>query len=77
MTNVTFPESFQISEHHVVPGATQWTFIKPNGNNISIVGGGFGLYGDGINTFEMYDFDEDEPRGYMTKEEINDYLRSL
>mgnify|MGYP003658114345 CR=1 FL=1 len=74
---ITFPESFKSESHEVVPGATQWIYTKPNQSKISIVGGGYGLCGDGINTFEMWDFDEDEPRGYQTKEEINEYLKSI
>jgi hypothetical protein len=72
-----FPDSFKCSVHQVVAGAKQWKAVKPNGTIISIVGGGPGLYGDGVNTFEMYDFDEEVPRGYQRIEEINSYLASL
>lgn len=42
---------------------------------ISIVGGGSGLYGDGIATFEMWDTKNmDEPEGYMTTDDINQWL---
>lgn len=73
---ISFPQSFTINIHPVVPGATQWLFRKGE-KTISIVGGGMGLYGDGVESFEMYDFDEDGPRGYQTVEEINEYLESL
>ena len=76
MTNSqTFPESFKRKIHSVVPGATQWVLKDEEGNTvISVVGGGYGLYGDGVRTFEMYDFREEEPQGYLTKEEINKHL---
>jgi len=71
----TFPESFKSKIHPVVPGATQWVLENEEGKTvISVVGGGSGLYGDGVRTFEMYDFREDEPQGYLTKEEINEHL---
>lgn len=72
-----FPENFEKKPHPVVPNAIQYIGIKPNGQTISIVGGGKGLYGDGINTFEMWDFDEEEPRGYLNKEKINEYLSNI
>lgn len=42
-----------------------------------IVGGGSGsgLYGDGVNTFEFWDFREDMPKGCLTTEKINDLLK--
>ena len=41
---------------------------------ISIVGGGHGLYGDGVKTFEMYDFRESDVQGYLSVDEINMHL---
>lgn len=74
----TFPESFSVEAHGVVDGATHWKLNHPKTGNIviSIVGGGYGLYGDGINTFEMYDLREDEPRGYLSIDEINEHLKN-
>jgi hypothetical protein len=48
----------------------------PNGTNVSIVGGGSGLYGDGDTTFEVWFSDEDEPRGWVSREEINEEFAS-
>jgi hypothetical protein len=42
---------------------------------ISVIGGGFGHYGDGVTTFEMYDFREEDPQGYLTVDEINEHLK--
>lgn len=74
---MTFPEDFKLTLHSIVPGAIQYKATKPNGTIISIIGGGMGLYGDGDTTFEMWDMDEEEPRGYMTKDQINEYLSKL
>jgi hypothetical protein len=64
-----FPEDFR-EVAHPIKGARRWIFEE-----ISVVGGGVGIYGDGINTFEMWDFREPQPQGYLTKEEINLHLQ--
>jgi hypothetical protein len=74
--NLIFPQDFERTTHKVVPGATQW--LWKNGDiKISIVGGGQGLYGDGVVSFEMYDFREDDVQGYLTVEEINNHLKKF
>lgn len=73
---MNFPNDFTEINHPVVPGARQWLLKKEGETIISIVGGGSGLYGDGISTFEMYDFREDGPQGHLSKEEINQHLQS-
>ena len=68
-----FPSKFIVQEHEIIPGAVQ--FLYPEYDpKISVVGGGFGLHGDGINTFELMDFTTDKVFGYMTAEEINQYI---
>jgi hypothetical protein len=77
MRILKFPEDFTGKPHRVVPGAYQWLFEYNNDTDemISIVGGGSGLYGDGITTFEMWDTKNmDEPQGYMTTDDINQWL---
>jgi hypothetical protein len=68
-----FPYDFERTTHKVVPGATQWLW-KNDDITISIVGGGEGLQGDGVVSFEMYDFREDDVQSYLTVEEINNHL---
>lgn len=71
-----FPDDFEEKDHENIPGATQW-ILKKNGEvAVSVVGGGRGLYGNGITTFEMWDFRDNEPKGYLSKEEINKHLES-
>lgn len=43
----------------------------PNGHAISVVGGIKGLYGDGVKTFEIWKSTEQDPRPYLTPEEID------
>jgi hypothetical protein len=77
---IKFPEDFEKGPHHMIAGATSWLLKNEQGKTlISIVGGGKDgyLYGDGINTFEMYDFSEDGPRDYLTEEEINEHLKDF
>lgn len=77
MKTLKFPEDFTKNRHHIVPGAYQWLFEYKNETNdmISIVGGGSGLYGDGIASFEMWDTKNMyDPQGYMTTDDINQWL---
>lgn len=71
---IKFPDDFEQRAHPVIPMAKQWRWPNWDDTKISIVGGGTGLYGDGKRTFEMWDYDEEQPRGYMTATEINEYL---
>lgn len=87
MKTLIFPDDFEKKAHSVSPGATQWLLKTPEDYKgeaitniaagqtiISVVGGAMGLYGDGVNTFEMWDFREDEPQAYLSKEDINAHL---
>ena len=76
-SKLSFPDSFEKMNHPVIEGANQWLLKENNEIVISIVGGGKGLYGNGITTFEMWDYREDEPRGYLTKDDINNHLNNL
>jgi len=71
-----FPEDFTVSKHPTMPGGKQWILKKDNEVIISIVGGDYGVYGDGVDTFEMWDYREDMPRGYLTKDAINIHLEN-
>lgn len=72
-----FPKDFKKKKHPIVPNATQWLLHDSKGNVIiSIVGGGTGLYGNGTSTFEMYDFSEDGPKGWLSKIDINEHLKN-
>lgn len=73
-TPLIFPQDFNECMHAIVPGASQWTAPTNGKIVISIVGGGYGLYGDGINTFEMYDFRESDVQGHLSTDEINEHL---
>jgi len=74
--NLIFPQDFERITHQVVPGATQWYWT--NGDiKISIVGGGQGLMGDGVVSFEMWDFREADVRGYLNLKEINKHLKKF
>jgi hypothetical protein len=70
-----FPEDFISKKHAVIPNAKQWVLEKDNKTVISIVGGSPSTYGNGVTTFEMYDFREGEPQGYLTKDAINKHLQ--
>lgn len=81
MKTVKFPDDFVKLDHDVIPGAIQFLYTYKNSNTnemISVIGGGIDsvpIHGDGVRTFEMWDTQNmDDPRGYMTKEEIQEWL---
>ena len=69
-------------------GCVQAKHELPNGITISIVGGSYGLCGDGIETFEVAAWHKeghewimlsefDDVVGWQTKEEINEIIKKL
>lgn len=50
---IFFPTDYNMTAHPVIPNATQFKPCEEQPIFISIVGGGLGLYGDGIETFEL------------------------
>ena len=73
--------------HHVVHGGVQATVDFPNGYGASVVGGGSGLYGNGITTYELavthgnvlcYSTPiTDDVLGWRTKDEITASLQAI
>jgi hypothetical protein len=75
MKIIKFPEDFILIPHAVIPGAKQW-YYETKYSCISIVGGASGLWGDGVNTFEMWDQRFPDPEGYLTIDDINTHLQN-
>lgn len=61
---------------HHIPGAVYSRLNFSNGHYISVVGGPH-LYGDGVNTFEIWASSEDSPEGYLSKSEVTDRMFDL
>ncbi len=86
MKTIKFPEDF-VKRPHPNFGSSSYMYERyknafqycyPNfeENKISIIGGSDMFYCDGTdNSFEMYDFREDEPQGYLTADQINEHLQ--
>ena len=74
---ITFND-LKFQPHSVVPNAIRTYVEFPNKKWISVVGGGTGLYGDGVSTFEVLSSDnEDNPLSYLSKEEVTIELLKL
>lgn len=71
---IRFPESFNKKAHEIIKDCTHWEFENYN-CKISIIGGGYGVYGTGVTTFEFYDFADDKVIPYLTIDEINELLK--
>jgi hypothetical protein len=48
-----------------------------NGHRMSVVGGGIGVYGDGVTTFEIWRSCDDNVKGYLTAEEVTEEMVEL
>jgi len=55
-------------------GAVQAVMKFENGHSISVVGGGNGLYGDGVTTFEIWASWQDDVKGWLTKDEVTEAM---
>lgn len=67
-------EDLEFKPHSGIPNAVHAFLEFPNGTNVSVVGGPYSLHGDGVNTFECWYSEEDEPRGWQSKYQINQEL---
>ena len=61
--------------HQAVPKGVAAVMYFPLGDNgengwFSVVGGGSGLYGDGVSTFEVLADGMDDPLTYLSKEQV-------
>jgi len=71
-------ENLVFKSHPNGMGGVQATGNFPiNGKWYSVVGGGIGLYGDGVTTFEVWGDDMDDPIGYLTKDEVEEWLLDM
>lgn len=81
MATAVFPDDFQKKPHPISPAlgraAWQWALYDQAGEmKVSVVGGCEPiLHGNGIDTFEMWDFADPEPLNWLSAEEINKHLQ--
>lgn len=77
-TPARFPDDFHSQEHPYCKECTAYRFYDFTGDNtqVLVLGGGLGVKGDGVTTYELIDyrFDGGEPMEFVTAEEINRYL---
>ena len=55
-------------------GAIQSVMVFENGHYISVVGGGQGLYGNGVSTFEVLASWQDDVQGWLSKDEVTELM---
>lgn len=68
-------KDLKFKPHEVVPNGVASVMYFPFGDNgengwFSVVGGGSGLYGDGVSTFEVFADGMDDPLSYLTKKNV-------
>ena len=67
----------KFTPHSVVPKAVMSSLDFDNNHFVSVVGGGEGLYGDGVTTFEVGFPDEADGiavEGYLSPEEVTELM---
>jgi len=72
-------KDLNFESHHVVPNgvaAVEYFPLEDNGEAgwFSVVGGGTGLYGDGISTFEVFAEGMDNPFTYLSKDQVTNEM---
>jgi len=65
---------FKPHQNTFMVNAVQAVMEFPNGHSVSVVGGGRGLYGDGVSTFEVWTSWQDDVQGWLTKEEVTELM---
>jgi hypothetical protein len=65
------------NQHRSGFGGVQAILEFDNGHRISVVGGREGLYGDGVNTFEIWRSCDDDVKGWLTPEEVTEEMIEL
>lgn len=75
-TNPTYRFRDLVFKPHRLPDAVQARLNFPNGHYISVVGGPH-MYGDGVDTFEIWGSDTSEPEGYLTKADVTNRMFEL
>ena len=78
MKNIKFPQDFSKEDHPIsisYPNTLQFKYPKDGDTVISVIFG-YPFYSNGVDTYEMYDFREDEPQGYLTIDQINEHLKN-
>jgi hypothetical protein len=72
---IIYFDNLEFKPHPMGLGGVQATGLFPiNGKWYSVVGGMDGFYGDGVNTFEVYGDDMDDVIGWLTKDEVEEWL---
>ena len=58
-------------------GGVQAIMEFDNGHRISVIGGSQDVYGDAINTWEIWRSCDSDVKGWLTKEEVTEEMKSL
>jgi len=70
-------EDLKFYPHRNGLGGVQAIMEFDNGHRISVVGGSFGLYGNGTDTFEIWRSYDSDVKGYLSKEEVTEEMIDL
>ena len=74
--NLTF-DKLTFIKHRSANGGKQSRIDFVNGHWVSIVGGAFGLYGNGVDTFELFTSEHDDIEAWAKIGRINEVLQDM
>ena len=67
----------QFKPHPNGRGGIQAIMEFENGHRISVVGGSEGLYGDGVETFEIWRSCDSDVKGWLSKDQVSEEMMDL
>lgn len=74
-------KDLEFEAHEVIEGAVQARINFSNGEWISVVGGGLGLYGNGTTSFEIMSSstskNDSGVKGYLSKNQVDRHIKYL
>lgn len=70
-------ENLEFNPHPLGNGGVQAAGHFPINGKWYSVGGGIGLYGDGVETFEVWGDDWDDFIGWLTKDGVEEWLLEM
>jgi hypothetical protein len=73
--SIKFPQDYDTRDHKYYKGSTEYLLRNDDGKPVISVVGGNGAHGDGVNTFELWDFREFKPINNLTIEQVNQYVK--
>ena len=83
---INFPKDFEVTENGYLEDSIQYVYFNPSQDYLEyneddfrclysvIIGKDPRIQSNGVNTYELYDFRNEEAYGHVTQDEINEII---